>query len=132
MRKAYVQMVAFYWSAKTVIFVLGAVPARRGETGSELPPPPAKNKRHFPRPCVQSHREIDPFFYRRDGLRVFSKTPCLPGGLCDTEPRLSATAGMRNGEALQSPPKHACATFYTEENRSAAHGALKARFLSLL
>ena len=27
MRKAYVQMVAFYWSAKTVIFVLGAVPA---------------------------------------------------------------------------------------------------------
>ena len=79
MRKAYVQMVAFYWSAKTVIFVLGAVPARRGETGIELPPPPAKNKRHFPRPCVQSHREIDPFFCRRDGLRVFSKDPVCRG-----------------------------------------------------
>ena len=47
-------------------------------------------------------------------------------------PQHSATAGMRNGEALQSPPKHECATFYTEENRSAAYGALKYHVLGFL
>ena len=50
----------------------------------------------------------------------------------DAEPRLSATAEMSAGKALQSPPTHACRRFHTPENRSAAYGALKERFLVIL
>ena len=109
MRKAYVQMVAFYWSAKTVIFVLGAVPAQRGDTGSELPPPTPQNKGHFSRPSVQSHLQIDPFLWCRDRLQVFSKTPCLPGGLAASAARVQPGEAARDSEtSISDSHLHPC------------------------
>ena len=74
-------MVAFYWSAKTVIFVLGAFHARRGETGSELPTPPHTNPGHFPTLMDPTDRKMPRFYVRGVGVLAFSKPPVLPGGL---------------------------------------------------